>query len=196
MDYPKTIVLQCTNCGLSTPLKEFTGACYNCGEVMLEARYELDRIDPAQWLQEIKQRKPTLWRYHEVLPIYDVSQVVSLGEGATPLIKSQTLAANLGLKHLYFKDERQGPTGSFKDRQAALAISALREKGIQEIVVASTGNVAIAYAAYAARVGIKLWVFFPDETPNDKMRETALYGAEVIKTTGNYDCQPFSRAMG
>ena len=135
----------------------------------------------------MKQRSPNLWRYREVLPIYDSANIVSLGEGGTPLIKSEVLAANLGLKHLYIKDERQGPTGSFKDRQATVAISALREMGVDELVVASTGNVAIAYAAYCARAGIKLWAFFPSLTPTDKMREAALYGAEVIKITGTYD---------
>ena len=113
--------------------------------------------------------------------------IVSLGEGGTPLIKSRALAVDLGLKHLYIKDERQGPTGSFKDRQATVAISALKEMGVDEMVVASTGNVAIAYAAYCARAGIKLWAFFPSLTPGDKMREAALYGAEVIKITGTYD---------
>lgn len=170
-----------------TPMMDFQGRCPNCGEVIVEARYELDKIDPKDFLKGLARRKNSLWRYHEVLPLYDTSNIVSLGEGVTPLIKSEALAANLGLKHLYFKDERQGPTGSFKDRQATVAISALKEKNINEVVVASTGNVAIAYAAYGARAGIKLWAFFPALTPNDKMREAALYGAEVIKTTGNYD---------
>jgi threonine synthase len=181
------IVVQCTNCGLSTSLREFSGACYNCGEVIVEARYELDRINPETWMADLKQRRSNLWKYHEVLPIYDTSNIVSLSEGGTPLIKSESLAASLGLKHLYIKDERQGPTGSFKDRQAAVAITALREMGVNEVVVASTGNVAIAYAAYGARAGIKVWAFFPSMTPSDKMREAALYGAEVIKTTGTYD---------
>ena len=110
-----------------------------------------------------------------------------MGEGGTPLIKSHALAASLGLKNLYIKDERQGPTASFKDRQATVAISALKEMGVDAVVVASTGNVAIAYGAYAARAGIKLWGFFPSLTPGDKMREAALYGAEVIKITGTYD---------
>ena len=117
----------------------------------------------------------------------NLNNVVSLGEGGTPLIKSQALAASLGLKHLYIKDERQGPTGSFKDRQATVALSVLREMGIDELVVASTGNVAISYAAYGARAGIKFWAFFPSLTPGDKMREAAIYGAEVIKITGTYD---------
>jgi len=161
----------------------------------------MDQINVQQWLADLKMRPGNLWRYHEVLPIYDTNNVVSLGEGGTSLIKSEALAAALGLKHLYIKDERQGPTGSFKDRQATVAISALREMGVDEVVVASTGNVAIAYSAYGARAGIKLWAFFPVLTPNDKMRESALYGAEIIKTTGNYDqtkklAAQFAKAKG
>ena len=181
------ILLECTNCHTITDFQEFEGTCPNCGDNIVEARYELDKIDPQEWLRELKDRRATLWRYHEVLPIYDTDNIVSLGEGGTPLIKSETLGATLGLKHLYFKDERQGPTGSFKDRQATVAITALKEMQVEDVVVASTGNVAIAYSAYGARAGIHLWAFFPALTPNDKMREAAIYGSEVIKTTGTYD---------
>jgi threonine synthase len=93
----------------------------------------------------------------------------------------------IGLKNLYIKDERQGPTASFKDRQASVAISVMREQGIDEAVVASTGNVAIAYSAYAARAGIKMWTFLTSMVPGEKMREAAIYGGEVIKVTGTYD---------
>lgn len=183
----KEIILECSHCHTMTPLNDFQGACPNCSETLVEARYDHQNFDVETWLQDLKTRQPTLWRYHEVLPIYDTENIISLNEGGTPLIKSRRLAATLGLKHLYLKDERQGPTGSFKDRQATVAISALYEKDIDEVVVASTGNVAIAYSAYGARAGIHLWAFFPHLTPNDKMREAALYGAEIIKTTGNYD---------
>ena len=183
----KEIILECSHCHTMTPLSVFQGACQNCGETLVEARYDHKDFDVDTWLNDLKTRRSTLWRYHEVLPIYDTNNIISLGEGVTPLIKSRRLAATLGLKHLYLKDERQGPTGSFKDRQATVAISALIEKDIDEVVVASTGNVAIAYAAYGARAGIHLWSFFPQLTPNDKMREAALYGADIIKTTGNYD---------
>lgn len=181
------IQLECINCHTRIPLTRTTAGCPNCGENILEARYDLNAINVQDWLGQIKRRKSDLWRYREVLPIYDSANIISLGEGGTPLIKSQALAASLGLNHLYIKDERQGPTGSFKDRQATVAISALKEIGVDELVVASTGNVAIAYAAYCARAGIKLWAFFPSLTPGDKMREAALYGAEVIKITGTYD---------
>ncbi len=183
----KQVTLECTYCQTLTALVDFAGQCPNCGETIVEARYDMTGFDAHQWVEALKKRGNSLWRYHEVLPIYQTDNIVSLNEGETPLIKSKSLAASVGLKHLYLKDERQGPTGSFKDRQATVAISALQEKGIREVVVASTGNVAIAYAAYCARAGIKLWAFFPALTPNDKMREAALYGAEIIKTTGNYD---------
>ncbi|MCL4254801.1 MAG: pyridoxal-phosphate dependent enzyme, partial [Anaerolineae bacterium] len=197
----KTITLECTYCHTQTSFRDFKGACPKCGETIVEARYMLDGSDFRAWAGDLHNRPANLWRYHEILPIYDTDNIISLGEGGTPLIKSKALAASLGLKNLYFKDERQGPTGSFKDRQATVAISALVEMGVDEVVVASTGNVAIAYAAYGARAGIKVWAFFPRLTPNDKMREAALYGAEVIKTTGNYDqtkilAAQFARAKG
>jgi threonine synthase len=187
IDHTKDIYAECTNCHTITPLREFKGQCPKCGEKICEARYELEKLNVQEWLSNLRKRKASLWRYHEVLPIFDISNIVSLQEGGTPLIKSKALASSLGLNHLYLKDERQGPTNSFKDRQATVAISVMREMGVDEVVVASTGNVAIAYAAYCARAGIKLWAFFPQLAPNEKMRETAVYGAEVIKTTGTYD---------
>ncbi len=183
----KHIELECINCRTRIPLDKSVDGCPKCGENILEARYDLNELNVGEWLKAIKDRPKGLWRYAEVLPIYDPANIVSLGEGGTPLIKSKALAANLGLKHLYIKDERQGPTASFKDRQATVAISALKEMGVDSVVVASTGNVAIAYAAYGARAGIKLWAFFPSLAPGDKMQEAALYGAEVIKITGTYD---------
>ncbi|MEL6148852.1 MAG: pyridoxal-phosphate dependent enzyme [Chloroflexota bacterium] len=186
----KHVTLQCINCGWSTSLRDLDPnikGCPVCGENIIEARYDVGHIEPDAWRAEFATRPAQLWRYREMLPIYDAGNIVSLNEGGTPLIKSENLAANLGLKHLYIKDERQGPTRSFKDRQATVAVSAMKELGVKEVVVASTGNVAIAYAAYCARAGIKLWAFFPSLAPNEKMREAAVYGAQVIKTTGNYD---------
>ncbi|MCL4251251.1 MAG: threonine synthase [Anaerolineae bacterium] len=181
------IDLECLHCKTRVPLDKNVAGCPNCGENILEARYDLNLINVQEWQAALKRRRPGVWRYLEVLPIYDKRNIVSLGEGGTPLIRSQALASMLGLKYLYIKDERQGPTNSFKDRQATVAISAMREIGVDEVVVASTGNVAIAYAAYGARAGIKLWAFFPSLTPGPKMREAALYGAEVIKISGSYD---------
>jgi threonine synthase len=112
---------------------------------------------------------------------------LSMGEGGTPMIRASNLGMMLGCPNLFIKDERQGPTASFKDRQAAVCVAALKEAGITEAVLASTGNVAIAYSAYAARAGIKLWAFLNSLVPAEKMREVAIYGTQVVKVTASYD---------
>ena len=136
---------------------------------------------------QIKDRPFDLWRYRELLPIRNPNPTLRLGEGGTPLIQAANLGMMLGLPNLFIKDERQGPTSSFKDRQAAVTIAALKEGGVTEMVAASTGNVAIALSAYAARAGIKLWAFVTSLVPGVKMREIALYGSQVVKITGSYD---------
>ncbi|HLA43965.1 MAG TPA: threonine synthase [Aggregatilineales bacterium] len=181
------IEITCNNCGFNEPYTKPLAQCPRCGEDILEARYDLAWLKAMHWDEIIQQRRPGLWRYRELLPILHSENIVTLGEGGTPLLHMKNLGAMLGLKYLYFKDERQGPTNSFKDRQASVAISVMKEQGITEAVVASTGNVAIAYSAYAARAGIKLWAFMPSRVPADKMREAAVYGTEVIKVTGTYD---------
>ncbi|MCC7446038.1 MAG: threonine synthase [Anaerolineae bacterium] len=183
----KKIELECIHCGHTVSYTRPLAACPKCGENILEARYDLDALRQAGWIDEVVRREPGLWRYHELLPLYDTTNIVSLGEGWTPLLHARNLGMMLGLKHLYIKDERQGPTASFKDRQASVAISVMREQGISEAVVASTGNVAIAYSAYAARAGIKMWSFLTSMVPGEKMREAAIYGGEIIKVTGTYD---------
>jgi len=105
----------------------------------------------------------------------------------TPLFPAINLGMLLGHERLYIKDERQGPTGSFKDRQASVAISMMKQVDVTEAVVASTGNVAIAYSAYGARAGIKLWAFVPSSIPAEKNREITLYGTEVVTVDGTYD---------
>ncbi len=183
----KLINLECIHCGYVAPYDKPLAACPRCGENILKARYDLNELRETKWIEQVVLRPPGLWRYHELLPIYDTNNIVSLGEGWTPLLHARNLGRELGLENLYIKDERQGPTASFKDRQASVAISAMREQGITEAVVASTGNVAISYSAYAARAGIKIWSFLTSMVPNEKMREAAIYGGEVIKVTGTYD---------
>jgi threonine synthase len=179
------ILVHCSQCGHSEPMGRSLSGCPACGCPVLDARYQFEGLQ--DWTQIMASRPFDMWRYRELLPLREERNIVSMGEGGTPLLESANLAAMLGLRHLYIKDERQGPTGSFKDRQASLAISVMRENDIKEAVVASTGNVAIAYAAYCARASIKLWAFITSLVPAEKMREIALYGAEVIKVTGTYD---------
>jgi threonine synthase len=173
-------------CGWQEAYARMRGACPTCGNDLLDMRYDYSAIRRT-WDREYARRRFGMWRYRELLPLRDSVHRVTMGEGGTPLYRADNVGTMLGLRHLYVKDERQGPTGSFKDRQASLAISVLREMGVTEAVLASTGNVAISYSAYSTHAGIKLWAFIPSMVPAEKMREIALYGTEVIKVTATYD---------
>jgi len=176
----------CMDCGHSMGFDPLPSRCAACGSVWLEARYDLAQA-AARWRDGLSDRPTTVWRYEELLPIKDAASAITIGEGWTPLLRTSGLARELEHQHLYIKDERQSPTGSFKDRQGALTITYLKQEGIRECVMASTGNKAAAYAAFCARAGIRLWIFLTSTVPNEKLRELALYGAEVIKITGTYD---------
>lgn len=179
--------LECARCGRTDiPTDKPLTACPHCGHDWLEPRFPYEKLKPIL-LEEVPKRRCTMWRYREFLPITYDENIISMGEGGTPLIRLRNLGLMFGAPNLYVKDERQGPTGSFKDRQASLAISLMKEHNIREAVVASTGNVAISYSAYAAQAGIKLWAFLTSSVPADKMREVALYGTEVVKVTATYD---------
>ena len=180
------IKVRCLDCKTESPYLFNQNACPACGSQWREALYDYPTI-ALQALSEWTKRPFNLWRYHELLPIQSRDPDIGLGEGGTPLLKAINLGTMIGCKNIFIKDERQGPTASFKDRQAAVTIAALKEAGVREMVVASTGNVAIAYSAYAARAGIKLWAFLTSLVPSEKMREVAIYGTQVIKVTGSYD---------
>jgi threonine synthase len=182
--------VSCLQCGHEMEADLFTSRCSDCGGLWLDACYDLTVL-PTHWPEMVAQRPTDLWRYLELLPFPEGFKFVSMGEGWTPLTRAEGLEWETGHAEtggeIWIKDERQQPTGSFKDRQAAFTISTLKAQGIREMVLASTGNAAAAYAAYCARAGIKFWVFLPSSVPAEKMRELALYGAEVIKITGTYD---------
>jgi threonine synthase len=179
-------IVECLDCGHKAYFYPTAPNCPRCGGAWREARYDYSTLAHSLPLQ-LPGRPFDIWRYHELLPVRSPNADLSLGEGGTPLIRATNLGLMLGCPNIFIKDERQGPTASFKDRQAAVTIAALKEAGIDEIVVASTGNVAIAYSAYAARAGIKLWAFLTSLVPAAKMREVAIYGTQVIKVTGSYD---------
>jgi len=181
-----SFVIRCLDCGHAAPFTPNSMQCPNCSSQWRAAEYDMAEVAKT-FPSQLNKREFDLWRYQELLPIRNPNPSLRLGEGGTPLIKAANLGMMLGLNNLYIKDERQGPTSSFKDRQAALTIAALKEGGVTEMVAASTGNVAIALSAYAARAGIKLWAFVTSLVPGVKMREIALYGSQVIKITGSYD---------
>lgn len=178
--------IKCLDCNHLEAFHPGSSSCPNCNGQWRVAEYNLSEIKET-WNKSLADRPFDLWRYHELLPIRVPNPSISLGEGGTPLFKAENLGMMLGCSEIFIKDERQGPTSSFKDRQAAVTISALKEADITELVAASTGNVAISYSAYAARAGIKLWAFVTSLVPAVKMREIALYGSQVVKVTGSYD---------
>ena len=148
----------CLDCGAQARFEASAARCETCGSEWREAVYDYKQL-AGRFVEKLAGRPFDLWRYQELLPIVKPKAGLTLGEGGTPIIPAINLGLMLGTSHLYIKDERQGPTGSFKDRQAAVTISALKETGITEVVIASTGNVAMAYSAFASRAGIKLWAF-------------------------------------
>jgi threonine synthase len=181
--------VECLECGHTMPADLFASTCPACGGSWLDAKYDIAAM-PQDWPALLEKRPHDLWRYRELLPFPEDFVFNAMGgEGWTPLTRAWGLERELEHQQgeIWIKDERRQPTGSFKDRQAAFTTSVLKAQGIGELVLASTGNAAAAYAAYCARAGIKFWVFLPSSVPAEKMRELALYGAEVIKITGTYD---------
>ena len=185
-DSAPTFEVECLDCGRRGPYHPLRPTCTACGSLWLEARYDLDAARRALLSMPADARRD-LWRYAALLPLTEVPPGVPMGEGWSPLLQADNLGLLLGLPHLFIKDERRGPTASFKDRQAAVTTAVLRQAGIREAVVASTGNVALAYSAYCARLGIQLWAFLTSRVPAAKMHEVALYGTQVVKVTSTYD---------
>ncbi len=180
------IKIVCIKCGNESAFSAAKTRCPACDHIWQDAVYPYDEMKEA-FLDEIRDLPFDLWRYHQLLPVKTNKPKISMDEGGTPLLHASNLGVMLGNRNLFYKDERQNPTGSFKDRQAVVTITALQESGINEMVLASTGNVAISYSAYASRAGIKCWAFLTSLVPYEKMREVAIYGTQVIKITGSYD---------
>lgn len=183
---PPHFAVKCLDCGSVGVFRAHKPICEKCGSQWREAIYDYAHI--GKILPDLLASRPfNIWRYRELLPIQVPDSSITFGEGGTPLIHAENLGSMLGNPNIYIKDERQNPTSSFKDRQATITISSIKEANISEFVCASTGNVAISYSAYAARAGIKLWAFLTSLVPETKMREVALYGTQVVKVTGSYD---------
>lgn len=178
--------IKCLECSHTFEFYPNLQACPACQSPWLDAQYDYERAAQA-WQNGLRDRIHSLWRYIELLPVVDTERIITMGEGYTPLIRAAKIQERLDHPFIFIKDERLSPTSSFKDRQAAVSSTAMVEAAIKECVLASTGNAAAAYAAYCARADIKLWVFLTSLVPAAKMREAALYGAEVIKVTGTYD---------
>src|SRR5439155_26143751 len=133
---------------------------------------------------DFTKRPPSLWRYRELLPLPVDAAPVTLGEGMTPLLDCPRLAKSLGVSQLLIKDESQLPTGSFKSRGMAAAVSMAKHLGVTRLALPTAGNAGGAAAAYGARAGLQVYVFMPDDTPAVNQMEAYLFGAKVFLVNG------------
>ena len=145
--------LECGACGWRHEARRLHNLCTQCGKPLL-VRYDLSQAARSLTKESLKRREADLWRYREVLPVDVDENVITLGEGFTPLVHASRLGASLGMNELYIKDEGQNPTQSFKARGMTAAVSMAKELGAQKLAVPSAGNAAGALAAYAARAGL------------------------------------------
>jgi len=172
----------CPRCDHRFPLSRLLNLC-TCGSPLL-VRYDLKKASANFSISSLQGRVSSLWRYRELLPLRDDANLVSLGEGFTPLLPAKSLAGELGLKRLWIKDEAQNPTGSFKDRGLSLAISRAKELGVKKAAIPSAGNAGGSLAAYAARARIEAHVFMPRDTPIANQIEVQQYGARLTLVDG------------
>ncbi len=155
-----------------------------CCSKPLFAVYDLVAASKTMTKESIRTRVKSLWRYREVLPVKVETNIVTLGEGFTPLLPAPRLGARHGMKNLFIKDEAQNPTGSFKARGMTAAVSMAKEFGLKKLAVPSAGNAAGALAAYAARAGMEAHIFMPKDTPKANIIECEQMGANVTLING------------
>ena len=175
--------LECAACGTKHEAQRLHNLCAQCGKPLL-VRYDLKGAAASLTKESLREREPDLWRYREVLPVEHDENIVTLGEGFTPLVRASRLGAQLGLNELYIKDEGQNPTQSFKARGMAAAVSMAKELGAKKLAVPSAGNAAGALAAYAARAGLSAHIFMPNDTPRANVIECEQTGAHVTLMDG------------
>ncbi len=182
MTYSTLSHLECSRTGqrLDADVVQGTSAV---GAPLL-ARYDLERAAATVTPAAIAARPPDLWRYHELLPVRDPARVVTLGEGMTPLLPLPRYGARIGLPGLLMKDEGLVPTGTFKARGAAVGVSRAAELGVEGIAMPTNGNAGAAWAAYAARAGLRALVAMPVDAPTITRRECVAAGAELFLVDG------------
>ncbi|WNR42614.1 threonine synthase [Paenibacillus roseipurpureus] len=174
--------LTCSRCSARLPFRYQNMKC-DCGGTLL-VDYDLELVAKTLTKASLHERYPSMWRYQELLPVHDPANIISLGEGWTPLLRMPKWESKLSLRRLWVKREEQNPTGSFKSRGFSVAVSLLREAGATKAAVPSNGNAAGALAAYAGRAGIEAFVFIPMDCPSLIVDECPLYGAKTILVDG------------
>src|ERR687891_208132 len=181
-DLGRATHLSCRECGATTSLGPFY-ACHECFGP-LEVAYDFGRVTR----ESVEAGPRSIWRYRALLPVpTDVATTLNLDPGFTRLVRADRLAAELGVRNLWVKDDSGNPTHSFKDRVVAVALAAARQLGFTVLACPSTGNLANAVAAASARAGIRSFVFVPQDLEQPKIVTTAVYGTALIAVEGTYD---------
>ena len=175
--------LECTYCFAVYDADRLIRTCPEDGKVLF-ARYDLESAAKALPRERLASRPSTMWRYGEVMPVLDPANIVSLGEGFTPLLNSERLARDIGVAKLLVKDEGGNPTGSFKARGLSAAVSKAAELGVSRFTMPSAGNAAGALAAYTAAGGMEAHVFMPSDAPVANRVECEAYGARLTLVDG------------
>ena len=175
--------LECTSCGQTCNADQPTRTCPQCGKV-LYARYDLQEARKTLTPQALKERLGSMWRYYEVLPVRDQGNIVTLGEGFTPILRADRLSEHIGATSLYIKDEGVNPTACFKARGLSVAVSRARELGITGLTLPTAGNAGGALAAYAARAGMDAQVFMPHDSQGANKKEVEFCGAGLTLVDG------------
>ena len=175
--------LECTVCGQSSPYEGLATVSDCCGKVLF-VRYDLPRLRRDAAPADFDARPADMWRFRELLPVTDPAAVITLGEGGTPLLAASTLARQLGMRRLLVKEEGLNPTGTFKARGIAAAVSKAVEFGAPGFTMPSAGNAAGAAAAYGARAGVPVKVFMPQDAPDANKKESIVAGSELTLVDG------------
>lgn len=174
--------LECSKCGRTEDPDAIVGLC-TCGSPLL-VRYDLETVRTALTRKNLVGRTNTMWRYHELLPVRHESNIVSLGEGMTPLYPIPRLGAEIGLPRLWMKDEGLNPTGTFKARGAAAGISRAKELGVHKVAMPTNGNAGGAWSAYGARARIEVVLCMPMDAPRLSIIEAVATGAAGYMVRG------------
>ncbi|AGT32082.1 threonine synthase [Geobacillus genomosp. 3] len=174
--------LYCPKCERTYGVDQIHQLC-ECGSPLLVA-YDLESMRQEVKREALAEREPSLWRYHELLPVKHREHIVSLGEGMTPLVPMPRFGQKIGIPSLYMKDEGVIPTGTFKARGAAVGVSKAKELGVKQLAMPTNGNAGAAWSLYAARAGIQATVVMPVDAPEMTRKECAAAGAKLYLVDG------------
>ncbi len=173
---------ECSKCGENFPCNEVLTVCTKCGGALL-FQYDLAQVAEKTSKSVLHEREDTFWKFNELLPLLSLESIVSLGEPYTPVLRFLK-GCGTKLKNVYIKDDGRLPTGTFKARGMAVAVSKLKELGVKRVAIPSAGNAAAALAAYGAKAGMEVYAFMPKDVPESILKECVYIGAKVYLVDG------------